>query len=125
MRRPSNDGGQKRARTQDEVSISDDETPVAKRRKSGGNSEFEPSAEEVDDLEQLEQTFRQEANPSKTYIKKAMKATFKTRRKWIVENCPSVLEVLEKYPVFKEDKHVSNMHVCIYSSDNMPMQFSR
>ena len=125
MRRPSNDRGQKRDRTQDTVSASDDEAPVAKRRKSGGNAEFEPSAEEVDDLEQLEQTFRQEDNPSKTYIKKAMKATFKTRRKWIVEKYPSVLEVLEKYPVFKENKHVSNMHGCTYSSDNMPMHFSR
>jgi len=57
----------KRAHTQDEVSISDDETPMAKQLKSGGNEEFEPPAEEVDDLEQLEQTFRQEDNPSKTY----------------------------------------------------------
>jgi len=112
MRRPSNDtGGQKRARTHDEGCISDDETPVVKRRKSGGNTEFEPSAKEVDDLEQLEQTFREDDNPSKRYVKKAMKATFKARRKWIVEECPSVLEVLEKYPVFKEERHVSNMRV--------------
>ena len=36
-----------------------------------------------------------------------MDATFFQRRMWIQEECPSVQEILFKYPVFKKSKYVS------------------
>ena len=49
----------------------------------------------------------QEENPDKRYIKKAMNNTYQARRKWILEKCPPVSEILEKFPVFTSTKHVS------------------
>ena len=58
------------------------------------------------ELNQLEAEL-QKANPDKKYIKKAMDTTFLQHRSWIQAECPSVNEILMKYPLFKKSKYVS------------------
>lgn len=64
------------------------------------------SQKEARDLEKLEAELKKK-NPDKKYIKKAMETTFLQRRKWIQEECPSVKEILSKYPLFRKSKYVS------------------
>ena len=57
-------------------------------------------------MEELENVL-QEEKPEKRYVKKAIKNTYQARRKWILEKCPPVSEVLQKFPVLKRTKQVS------------------
>jgi len=41
-----------------------------------------------------------------------------------MEKFPFVLEGLEEYPVFKKEKHVSNMHAYIYTVYTVPSNCS-
>ena len=58
------------------------------------------------EMNQLEAEL-QKANPDKKFVKKAMDTTFLQRRSWIQNECPSVKEILFKYPIFKKSKYVS------------------
>ena len=58
------------------------------------------------EMDQLEAEL-QKTNPDKKFVKKAMDTTFLQRRRWIQEECPSVQEILLKYPIFKKSKEVS------------------
>lgn len=58
---------------------------------------------EMDELE----AELQKIKPDKKFVKKAMGTTFTQRRWWIQEECPSVQQILLKYPVFKKSKYVS------------------
>jgi len=59
--------------------------------------------ERLDDLEKSVQ----DDTISRKEIKKAMKETFKARRKLILETSPPVDEILEKFPILKEPKLVN------------------
>ena len=107
MRRPA-DSGQKRARKETESTESLDEgtsLPSAKR-KCTEHYQLEPSDNELASMEELENAL-QEDTPDKKYVKKAMKSTYQARRKWILEKCPPITEVLQKFPVLKKTKQVS------------------
>ena len=58
------------------------------------------------EMNQLEAEL-QKANPDKKFVKKAMETTFLQCRSWIQNECPSVKEILFKYPIFKKSKYVS------------------
>ena len=64
------------------------------------------SVDRQKEMKQLE-TELQKKKPDSKFVKKAMDATFLERRMWIQEECPSVKEILLKYPVFKKSKYVS------------------
>ena len=72
--------------------------------------------QEVSELEKLEAEL-QKPKPDKKFVKKAMGTTFVQRRWWIQEDCPSVQQILLKYPIFKKSKYVSVANItCIFSS---------
>ena len=64
------------------------------------------SVDRQEEMKQLEAEL-QKKKPDSKFVKKAMDATFLERRMWIQEECPSVKEILLKYPVFKKSKYVS------------------
>ena len=114
MRRPD-DSGHKRACTESNESteILDEGTslPSAKRKHTEHN-QLDPSDNELANMEELVSVL-QEENPDKRYVKKAMKNTYQARRKWILDKCPPVSEILEKFPVFTSTKHVSIACLCM------------
>ncbi len=57
----------------------------------------------VDELE----TEEKREEPRNGKIKKMMKQSFAGRRRWIVEDVPTVLDVLEVFPSFKKAETVS------------------
>ena len=116
MRRPD-DSEHKRARTESNESteILDEGTslPSAKRKHTEHN-QLDPSNNELANMEELV-SILQEENSDKRYVKKAMKNTYQARRKWILEKCPPVSEILEKFPVVTSTKHVSIACLCMCS----------
>lgn len=63
------------------------------------------SQKEMNELKKLEAEL-QKKDPDKKFVKKALETTFLQRRRWIQEECPSVQEILSKYPIFKKSKYV-------------------
>ena len=120
MRRPA-DSGHKRARTENNNSteILDEDTslPSAKRKYTDHN-QLDPSNNELANMEELE-SILQEENPDKKYVKRAMKNTYRARRKWLLEKCPPVSEILEKFPVLKCTKHVSIEYIYMQCTTNL------
>jgi len=101
------DSGQKRARKEIESTESLNEgtsLPSAKRKRTE-HYQLDPSDDELASMEELQNAL-QEETPDKKYIKKAMKNTYRARRKWMLEKCPSVSEVLQKFSVLKTTKQV-------------------
>lgn len=72
------------------------------------------SETEMNELQKLEAEL-QKKSPDKKFVKKAMDTTFPQRRRWIQEECPSVQDILFKYPIFKNSKYVSSYSCYIYS----------
>ena len=59
-----------------------------------------------DELQKLDAELQK--NPNKKFVKKAMDTIFLQRRRWIQEECPSLQDILFKYPIFKNAKYVSS-----------------
>ena len=70
----------------------------------------EVTREEEDMYEQKISELHEEvgkSKPRKGKISSLMRETFKKRRQWIVQDMPSVEEVLEKFPALKKGRTVS------------------
>jgi len=93
---------------------SDEDTspPVAKRKCTKPRQTPLPQ-NEISTMQQLEEALQQ-TNPDKRFIKKAMKETFSTRRKWMLQETPPVSIILEKFPIFKTQKYVSACPISSY-----------
>ena len=64
------------------------------------------SEAEMNELQKLDAELQK--NPNKKFVKKAMDTIFLQRRRWIQEECPSLQDILFKYPIFKNAKYVSS-----------------
>ena len=71
---------------------------------------FEVTDEEEDTYEQKISELHEEvgkSKPSKGKVSSLMKETFTKRRQWIIQDLPSVEEVLQKFPPLKRARAVS------------------
>lgn len=71
------------------------------------------SQKEMNELKKLEAEL-QKNDPDKKFVKKALETTFLQRRRWIQEECPSVQEILSKYPIFKNLNMYVSVFLCAY-----------
>lgn len=107
MRRSGN--GQKAScskTTDNSLEPDEDASPPVAKRKCTKARQTPPPQNEISTMQQLEEALQQ-TNPNKRFIKKAMKETFSTRRKWILQETPSLSSILEKFPILKTQKFVS------------------
>ena len=110
---PSESGNSKRSREesqgQDENHDPRGESArQPKRAKSHLVSEV--TREEEDTYEQKISELHEEvgkSKPRKGKISSLMKETFEKRRQWIIQDMPSVEEVLEKFPALKKGRTIS------------------
>jgi len=110
MRRPSEAGRKRRSSELDKSSESTssectNESTSAKRKRSMPRHTPPPEDEEIT-LIDLENALQVE-DFDKGFIKRAMKITYLARRTWLLQECPPVQEVLEKFPVLKTKKYVN------------------
>ena len=115
LRRPglSESGSSKRSR---EESQGQDENhdprgeSARQPKRAKSHSVSEVTREEEDMYEQKISELYEEvgkSKPRKGKISSLMRETFKKRRQWIVQDMPSVEEVLEKFPALKKGRTVS------------------
>lgn len=112
MRRPASTG---RKRTTSESKMDDDDNlneemalQSSKKRCRRANDkaiDFEVTENQTGAMQELEKELQKE-KPNKKYVKEAMKTTYKARRKWILEECPPVSAIMDKYPVLKKQAYV-------------------
>ena len=110
MRRPSEAGRKRRSSELDTSTGSTssectDEITSAKRKRSMPRHTPPPEDEEIT-LEDLENALKKD-DYDKGFVKKAMKTTYQARRTWLLQECPLVQEVLEKFPVLNNKKYVN------------------
>ncbi|XP_065893394.1 sterile alpha motif domain-containing protein 3-like, partial [Dysidea avara] len=111
MRRPSeaSKGGGKRRSESDTSTQETDESiseslPSAKRKRTAPRLTPPPEDEAIT-LQDLENAL-QEENCDTGFVKKAMKSTYQARRAWLLQECPPVQEVLQKFPVLETKKYI-------------------
>ena len=112
MRRPSeaSKGGGKRRSESDTSTQETDESiseslPSAKRKRTAPRLTPPPEDEAIT-LQDLENAL-QEENCDTGFVKKAMKSTYQARRAWLLQECPPVQKVLQKFPVLETKKYVN------------------
>ena len=110
MRRPAST---EKKRTISESKMNDDDnsneeitSPHSKRRCSRANGKaVEVSQSQIYGMQDLEKELQKE-KPDKKYVKNAMKTTYQARRKWVLEECPPMSVIMDKYPVLKKQAYV-------------------
>ena len=117
--------GSKRKLPNDSNNDSVDEPPnkVAKRSTPSRfylhpKGESLPEAEYEKLVYQLKVEFTEKSHPKSKTMKSLMDDTFTTRRRWIVDEQPKVVEVLAKFPFLNSERWVSlntDLHVHTYA----------
>ena len=82
------------------------------------NGESLPEAEYENLVYQLKVEFTEKSRPKSKTMKSLMDDTSTTRRKWIVDEQPKVVEVLAKFPFLNSERWVSlntDLHVHTYA----------
>lgn len=106
MRRPG-DGEKASSSKNSSLELSDEDiSPPVAKRKCTKPRQTPPPQNEITTMLQLEEALQQ-TKIDKRYIKKAMKATFSARRKWLLQETPPIPVILEKFPILKTQKYVS------------------
>ena len=78
-----------------------------------------PVAEYENLVDKLKVEFSEKSRPKSKTIKTLMEDTFTTRRRWILEEQPKVVEVLAKFPFLNSERWVSvntDLHVHTYTN---------
>ena len=119
MRRPAS-AGKKRAISEntipDDGDNAHDETapPHPKKRCSRANDvAVEVSENQIGEMQKLEEELQKE-KPDKKYVKNAMKTTYQARRKWVLEECPPMSAIMDKYPVLTKQAYVCYFYKVIF-----------